>query len=236
MNYDKYPNTLTEEEVWDAAGFIISALKESGRIDCCLIGGTALFLHGVEEREIKDLDFVVFLREKHCDKCIHRQCCLYSRISQAYPDRLKLVDSVKSNAPYSILMYEAPETKNTIKIDLLVPAEEAVEIPPGLTVDHVVYIDGWPVAPLEFLLYHKLLGWSKRIESFKKNKRKAVTTDTGDIYNLCELLHSNGIDPLEAPFRSVKYNVRPRLRAKQFVEYNGEDAGYYLGLVGLPGY
>ncbi|KAG8847574.1 hypothetical protein FRC20_002733 [Serendipita sp. 405] len=229
-------NDFTQEELWEGVEYTLDAIGQvSGQSRSCLIGGTALCLHGLR-KDTGDIDLLVFLRPK-CEKCLNKSCCIRSSLVRNFPDRFSVRDAKKPGADYMVLLYWTPLTRCPIKVDILVSTDPKVEIPNSLGMDDTDELSGYPVAPLEFLLYHKLLGWQKRMESeYEYEREKAKTKDKNDILSLCSHLATNGLRPLDVAFGSSRYNGRLRLRSERFIREYGNEARHHLVLVGLPGY
>jgi hypothetical protein len=123
-------------------------------------------------------------------------------------------------------MYHVPRSSRIIEIDLLFANEPAVEIPRGLRIQQAVLISDLPVAPLHFILYHKLLGWTDRVNDIRRGdkQQKAHTKDRADILQVCQLLASQKVRPLSKWHLGQQYLKRYRERARAFVERYGEDA------------
>ncbi|KAG9054252.1 hypothetical protein FS842_005681 [Serendipita sp. 407] len=226
----RHKNKFTQAELWDAARYTLRALEDIVA-ESFLVGGAALYLHGLQ-RDVGDLDFVAL---PCCEECIRCQHCIKRALVNEYPERFYLKDSVKPDAKYQILMYKVPLTGNSIKIDILTREDPGVEIPDELGIEHTVVPSDFPVAPLEFLLYHKLLGWQRRMRSRYPNYREtAMTKDKDDTYNLCSLLYDNGLRPMDVSFGSIDYRELLGKRADLFILKHGSEAEYHLALVELP--
>jgi hypothetical protein len=111
-----------------------------------------------------------------------------------------------------------------IKVDLLLSGEENMEIPSAFSPNHFVTIRGLPVAPLYYVLYHKLLGWEIRVnhnQGWKRNE--ANGKDYNDIIQLCTLLRRQRIRPLSKVHMGRLYLQNLESRAQDFAaEYEGE--------------
>lgn len=98
-----------------------------------------------------------------------------------------------------------------------------LHIPRRLRFSHVDYIDGIPVAPLDFVLYHKLLGWDLRSSADEEWKRdQAHDKDCKDIMSICKILHQMEIWPLSKTHMGNLYLQDFAKRAEFF-------AGFYKG-------
>ncbi|CAG8683565.1 10508_t:CDS:2 [Acaulospora colombiana] len=145
------------------AAYVLKALEEVGEPSCCLIGGLGIKLHGIK-RGMK-----MTIKQALCDHD---------------PERFCLIDPIRTpNATFKRLMYHVPRSPRLIEIDLLFANEPSVEIPRGLTIEQAVVLSGLPVAPLHFILYHKLLGWEDRVDAVGRpdKRQKANSKDRLDI-------------------------------------------------------
>ncbi|KAG8822750.1 hypothetical protein FRC18_010960 [Serendipita sp. 400] len=233
-------NKFTQEELWKAAKFVFDALKEVGETECCLVGGAALFLHGVKRdvnRRIQDLDIIIFGKS--------RQVLLKESLSRRFPNNFCLKDprqpsshylrnTVKPNTDLKLLMYKVPGKDYSIKIDLLMQSEPAVEITGRLGISHTVVKDGFPVAPLEFLLYHKLLGWERRSTStLRHNLEKAKCQDYNDIIEVYRLIRRQQLSPLRVPYIGALYTTRLQARVQRFIISHGERERRRFRVIGF---
>ena len=138
-------------------------------------------------------------------------------------------------ATFKKLFYRIPRTSHTIKIDLLLSSEEALETPVALHSNHFEYRNQIPVAPLHFVLYHKLMGWENRAESEESWKReKANSTDYQDIINLCDMSFEEGLQPLSKSHLGRFYLHNFEYRADSFVENYGRNARKRFRKIGFP--
>jgi hypothetical protein len=123
------------------------------------------------------------------------------------------------------LFYRIPYTPYKIKVDLLLSTEPKLEIPRALRPIHFIYLNQLDVAPLYFVLYHKLLGWDDRVDSPEYWKRvKAAQVDYPDILSLCAIAKSEGLRPLSKSHMGRLYLDNFRARADAFVEQYGHSA------------
>jgi hypothetical protein len=126
----------------------------------------------------------------------------------------------KPGATFKILKYRIPGTLRTIKIDLLLSNEPNVEIPRSLLPSHFVSRNGLPVAPIYFVLYHKLIGWEDRVNSLTGwRQRKAANVDYPDIINLCHIADEFDVKPLSKTHMGAVYLQNFRIRANRFMEH-----------------
>ncbi|KAG8822751.1 hypothetical protein FRC18_010961 [Serendipita sp. 400] len=148
---------------------------------------------------------------------------LQTALCREFPDRFFLQKPATANAAFRLLKYRVPETDASIKIDILAQGDPTVEITHRLRVGHIVKREGFPVAPLKFLLYHKLLGWERRSESsLPHNQTKANTQDRNDIIDICNELYRRRYYPLRASYIGNAYKTNLERRAQSFVETYGD--------------
>jgi hypothetical protein len=94
-------------------------------------------------------------------------------------------------------LYYRIEDSQDIKVDLLLNSNPELEIPLQMVPSHFEYIADLPVAPLYFVLYHKLLGWEDRVNASEFWKRKrAGTRDYNHILGLCQEAWYRDVYPL----------------------------------------
>jgi hypothetical protein len=137
-------------------------------------------------------------------------------------------------ASFNKLKYQIPGTNPAIKVDLLLSSEEDMEIPSGLSPNHFVTIRGLSVAPLYFVLYHKLLGWEVRFNHNERWKRdQANGKDYNDIIQICTLLRRQRIRPLSKVHMGRLYLQNLALRAQEFADEYGGEANSKLRSVGF---
>jgi len=123
------------------------------------------------------------------------------------------------------LYYRIPRTRHTIKIDLLLSDEPGLETPSSLRPSHFEYINEIPIAPLYFVLYHKLMGWDTRLDSGESWKEeKANNVDYHDILDLCDILFEEDVKPLSKTHMGKLYSENLKARADLFVEIYGRSA------------
>lgn len=129
------------------------------------------------------------------------------------------------NADFLKLMYRIPGTTSVIKVDLLLETVPELEIPHTFHRNHFVYTRGLPVAPLYFVLYHKLLGWDDRVSSNRRWKREqAHGKDHDDIISLCNIHRRRGIWPLSKAHMGRQYLQNFQTRAEEFADcYEGNE-------------
>jgi hypothetical protein len=137
-------------------------------------------------------------------------------------------------ASFNKLMYQIPGTNFAIKVDLLLSSEEDMEIPSSFSPSHFVTIRGLSVAPLYFVLYHKLLGWEVRVNHNERWKRdQANGKDYNDIIEICILLRRQRIRPLSKVHMGRLYLQNLALRAQEFADEYGSEANSKLRSVGF---
>jgi hypothetical protein len=133
-----------------------------------------------------------------------------------------------------LLRYRIPGTRRSIKIDLLLQSESAVEIPKNFHVKHFLWINNLPVAPLYFVLYHKLLGWQWRLKTGPGWRRKdAHTKDHDDIYRLCVKMGEEGSLPLRKTHMGRLYKDNFLVRATAFCKMYKGDEGRAFRTIGF---
>lgn len=146
------------------------------------------------------------------------QAQLKSRLETRFPFHFYTEDSKTQPGVFRRLLYRVPRARRVIGIDLLLANEPAVEIPKGLRMSHAMLLNGLPTAPLDYLLYHKLLGWADRVHSPRRDKRvKARTKDYNDILQLCNRISEAQIRPLAKRYMGHYYQQKFKERARQFV-------------------
>jgi hypothetical protein len=139
------------------------------------------------------------------------------------------------NATFKKLFYLIPRTSHSIKIDLLLSSEEDLETPAALHTNHFEYSNQLPIAPLHFVLYHKLMGWENRVNSEEGWRReKANSTDYRDIINLCDMSFEEGVQPLSKSHLGRPYLLNFESRAGSFVESYGRNARKRFRKIGFP--
>jgi hypothetical protein len=138
-------------------------------------------------------------------------------------------------ATFRKLFYHIPRTSYVIKIDLLLSNEEDLETPVALHSNHFEYWNQIPVAPLHFVLYHKLMGWENRVNSEENWRReKANSTDYRDIINLCDTSFEEGLHPLSKSHLGRFYLDNFESRVDSFVESYGRNARKRFRKIGFP--
>ncbi|KAG8763369.1 hypothetical protein FRC20_008129 [Serendipita sp. 405] len=203
MSYPSYDNCIF------ASKNVFDALEAVGETQCCLVGGMALRLNGIR-RQVKDLDIVVLSSETDTET-------LKRALVEHEPDRFQLQHPFDSHGTSMKLYYRIPRTAHRIRIDLLLSTNPEVEIPDGMHQNHFVYLNGLATAPLYFLLYHKLLGWDRRINSSQQWQReKATDVDYHDVLRLCDILYRKGVKPLEKTHGGKTYLALFRKRSDAF--------------------
>jgi hypothetical protein len=147
-------------------------------------------------------------------------------------DRFYLTSPRDRTADFNKLMYRIPGTSSVIKIDLLLSTVPELEIPSTFHRNHFVYINGLAVAPLYFVLYHKLLGWQDRVYHHKRWKRdQADGKDYDDIIELCAILRRQRIFPLSKAHMGRAYLDNFSSRAEDFSSsYNGEGPSRFRAI------
>ena len=151
------------------------------------------------------------------------------------PKSFYLRRSQDPTATFKKLYYRIPRTSHTIKIDLLLSSEDDLETPDALHSNHFEYRNQIPVAPLHFVLYHKLMGWENRANSDEDWKReKANSTDYRDIINLCDMSFEEGLQPLSKSHLGRFYLHNFESRADSFVESYGRNARKRFRKIGFP--
>lgn len=199
-----------------AARLVIKALEDVGEPWCCFVGGMAARLWGVR-RTIKDLDVIV-LQPDVDPETLKRSIC------QRYPHLFYLKRPRNRHHTWRKLYLHIPRTQHKVKVDILLSTEKNLEVPDGFHRNHFVHINGLPVAPLYFVLYHKLLGWEDRVASRERwKKEKADDVDYPDIIRLCEILRQHGIYPLSKTHMGRLYKENFQRRAEYFCERYDKD-------------
>lgn len=118
------------------------------------------------------------------------------------------------------LYYIVPRSNHAIKVDLLLSTEPAVEISPGLLNNHFEIINGLRVAPLYFVLYHKLLGWEIRVDSGEDWRvDQADSRDKSDIMRLCDIANDLDLEPRTKSHMGREYLNNFDLRVDSFINY-----------------
>jgi hypothetical protein len=151
------------------------------------------------------------------------------------PDHFELHFPERPGAEFMKLKYQIPGTFYKINIDLLLSTAPNLEIPSSFRRSHFVHLNHLPVAPLYFVLYHKLLGWEDRVNSSEEWKqRRAAEVDHPDIISLCSIADRYGIKPLSKSHMGRVYLSNFRRRANDFLErYGGETENDFRRL-GFP--
>ncbi|KAG8780982.1 hypothetical protein FRC20_002735 [Serendipita sp. 405] len=220
---------LSYDECYQAAGNVLDALADIGEDWTCLVGGMAAKLHGVERR-VKDLDIAVLHPYKSEED-------IQDDLADHYSGRFYLVPSQDPTQTFLKPMYRIPGTTHNIKVDLLLGSDPAVEIPSTFHRNHFVEIDGLPVAPLYYVLYHKLLGWDIRSSDPKRHwkRKQAREKDYPDIIALCQLLYNNRIRPLSKGHMGRLYLCNYQARAEILADYYADEgqARTHLRRIGI---
>ncbi|PVF95465.1 hypothetical protein CPB86DRAFT_788021 [Serendipita vermifera] len=208
---------LSYDKCYWATDYILEALAEIGETWCCLVGGMAAKLHSVE-RVVKDLDIVV-LRPDMSEEEIQDALVDYDSVSfYLEGPRNRGVDFFK-------LMYRILNSTHVIKVDLLLNSEPDLEIPWTFHRNHFVTIHGLQVAPLYFVLYHKLLRWDIQINSYQRWKQdQATEKDYPDIISLCNIIYRAGVWPLTKAHMGRQYLDNFEKRVDDFIETYGNKA------------
>ncbi|PVG01342.1 hypothetical protein CPB86DRAFT_753070 [Serendipita vermifera] len=209
------------------AEYVLWSLKAVGEPSCCIVGGLGIKLYGIK-RTMKDVDIIVLKPNRN-------QMAVKQALCDLDPERFSLKDPRQKNATFKRLMYHVPKSLRLIEIDLLFADEPEVEIPRGLTIQQAAILSNLPVAPLHFILYHKLLGWADRVDAVKRpdKRAKARTKDRSDILQVCRLLESEDVRPLSKRHFGQLYLRRFRERARAFVERYGDEAGLAFRSIGF---
>ncbi|CAG7850849.1 SubName: Full=Uncharacterized protein {ECO:0000313/EMBL:CCA73073.1} [Serendipita indica DSM 11827] len=195
-----------------ASRMVIDALEGVGEPWCCLVGGMAARLWGVE-RIVKDIDVIVLCPAVDAET-LKRWLC------ERYPDKFFLRTPRTPGASWRTLYLQIPRTSIVLKVDLLLSTTSDVEIPSGFHRNHFIHLNNLPVAPLYLVLYHKLLGWEKRIHSLQAWEcQKADQVDYHDILELCELVWEHKILPRSKSHMGRFYLEMFEFRARYFCEY-----------------
>ncbi|KIM29822.1 hypothetical protein M408DRAFT_328630 [Serendipita vermifera MAFF 305830] len=214
------------EKILQAAENVLDALDEIGETWCCLVGGLAVKLYGTDHR-VSDLDILVLSPDTD-------QRGVQDALVELQPDRFLLQRPREPNVDFMKLYYRIPGTKHRIKIDLLLSTTPELEIPQALRPSHFVYSNNLPLAPLYFTLYHKLLGWDKRITAKASwRRKKAWVKDSPDILGLCDIAANQGLRPLSKSHMGREYRVNFQSRAQAFVRRYGGDAGEKFRRIGF---
>ena len=141
------------------------------------------------------------------------------------PDNFYILPPRRPNPTFMKLFYRIPRTPHNIRVDLLLSTVPELEIPRFLIWKHFVYLNQLPVAPLHFVLYHKLLGWQERTNAQEPWKRKkARETDKDDIIGLCVIAYRNRLRPLSKSHMGGQFLDNFRRRADDFVQNHGRIA------------
>lgn len=202
-------------QIFKAARNVLRALYRISETRCCLIGGLAVKLLGADH-DVSDIDILVLDPETD-------QRDIQDALIDLYPDDFGLEYPEQPNVSFMKLFYHIPGVGYPIKIDLLLSTAPGVEIPRTLRLSHFVWPYGLPVAPIYFVLYHKLLGWEKRIESGRLEQ--ARDKDCPDILNLCIIAASQSVRPLSKSHMGREYLYKFWERAENFVKWYGGDSG-----------
>ncbi|KAG8831546.1 hypothetical protein FRC17_002997 [Serendipita sp. 399] len=217
---------LSYNEYSQAAWLVLDALSDIGETWCCLVGGLAAELHGVD-RTSKDLDIAVLRPDMSARE-------IQDALVDLYPARFYLERPRDRNADFLKLMYRIPYTNHVIRVDLLLQNNPDLEIPSTFHRNHFVMINQLHVAPLYFVLYHKLLGWERRIYAPQYWKRRqAHEKDHDDILELCFLLYRAGIQPLSKAHMGRLYLENFKSRAEDFAERYEGIARTRLRMIGF---
>ncbi|CAG8686390.1 16154_t:CDS:2, partial [Acaulospora colombiana] len=178
-----------------ASQLVLAALREIGEAWCCLVGGMAIRLNGKRAREVKDLDIII-LNASADSRSI--QVALVQR----YPTMFFLVPPRDRAATFMKLFFRIPKTPHSIKVDLLLSSIPILEIPSTFHKGHFVSLHSFQVAPIYFVLYHKLFGWNLRYHAQEKwNNEKAKEVDHPDIIYLCDRIGQSSFVTFTAGLR-----------------------------------
>jgi hypothetical protein len=175
----------------------------------------------------QDLDFLVLSPRLN-------PLALQMALRRLQPAHFSLKKPRRLNAKFMLLKYRIPGTTYKIKIDLLHSTEAKVEIPQSLRPIHFNYVNNLPVAPLYFILYHKLLGWELNLHAREPYKRyKKAPLDHMDIIKLCNMAKRQGVRPLSKSHMGRLYLHNFRQRANRFMDHYGNDTKKVFQQVGF---
>lgn len=151
-----------------------------------------------------------------------------------YSDGFYLEEPQNPDANFMKLRFMIPRTHRSIKVDLLLSHDPEIEIPRAFKSNHIVTKDGLETAPLDIVLYHKLLGWECRAYADEYWKRdKADGRDYEDIISLCDIMHRQRIQPLNTQRIGHAYVRRFEQRAQDFAHHYYGPTFYKLRRIGF---
>lgn len=156
----------------------------------------------------------------------------------AFPKDFSLKRPKKKAGRYTTaffnLYFNIPKTDQAIKVDLLLWSVPEIEILVELKKDYIEMINTLRVAPLYFVLYHKLLGWEKRKSSGEAWKEEiAHGQDKKDILRLCDIAYGSGLKPLSKAHMGKIYIDNFSRRADLFVDEYNDEGRVKLRLIGF---
>lgn len=154
---------------------------------------------------------------------------------QRFPTEFFLRRPKDHTATFMKLYYSIPRTVHSIKVDLLLSTNPILEIPTGLHPNHLQIINGLRVAPLYFVLYHKLFGWDLRLHSgVEWQQDRANDQDYFHIVRLCDRAYQLKLLPLSKVHMGESYLNKFQTRARSFAAQYGRRERRLFRRLGFP--
>ncbi|KAJ3558218.1 hypothetical protein NM688_g1060 [Phlebia brevispora] len=175
-------NAPTTEEVRAIARKAISIFDRCG-FSCCLVGGAACGLYGVD-RTPNDVDLVV-QANAHGQEYLKQLLCIHDSAT------FYLRSSKNPAATYRVLFaYLSPSTsrysryRRSCKVDVLQPGIMNI---PSVSKQRIVHINALPVMPFIPLLMLKLQAWEDHSRSWRADFQSKKYVDVRDIEKLLKI-------------------------------------------------
>jgi hypothetical protein len=185
----------------------------------------ALNLHHIR-RKTTDLDIIILKPSSNQEDLKH---ALVDKFPEQFSVRPARKREGKRRPRFKLLLYRPQDDicpwykKREIKVDLLLSSVRNVEAHwQGLAQKKFEVIRKLRVAPLHFVLFHKLLGREKRLMNHERpdQQQKAVDCDPPDIIRICSRMKRLGLRPLSEPSMSEAYKLRFTDRARNFTKHH----------------
>ncbi|KAF9446055.1 hypothetical protein P691DRAFT_804760 [Macrolepiota fuliginosa MF-IS2] len=191
------PPTPSAEEIQRAARAVVKVLAEHG-FQCCLIGSTAAAMYGAENRNPRDVDFVILPSPSQTNPETNSIDIeeLKHLITENNSSDFYLTPSLNPTATYQILHYiltpQFPTPSLPLhrecKVDLLLPAN--IGLPPYIPPEKIHYEEYFPdipLAPFLLLLLAKVRAWAEHRIDERRRMNERVKYDESDIRELLDL-------------------------------------------------
>ncbi|KAJ4482589.1 hypothetical protein J3R30DRAFT_3700136 [Lentinula aciculospora] len=174
-------SSLTPKEVRKAARAAITVFGEY-ELSCCLFGSLACHIHGMRNRNPKDVDLIVLTNRSYDTEDL-------KQILVDEDERFYFVASQDPNATYQVLWFQ-PGRNRKCKVDILTTGRSTSLNIPRVPITRVEYYHPYgdlPVMPLLALLLLKLQGWTDHRHSRKAHERAKVRQDVADTREMLKI-------------------------------------------------